>query len=513
MATQTQVQAFQVRGGLRALVLCRPVRVTFAACLVLVAAACSGGGSASDPGQGGTNTAPTIAAMQDQTVTAGDTVTLTATATDADGDAVTISWSQTSGTSVTLSTTQGATTSFTAPSVTGGAVLVFEVSVTDGTDTTTGQVSVTVRDPASAVTDMAWIINTDGELSKEIYENGAFTPVNIQAATDLGDTVMVETNGVPGYEVTINQTLLDWYDGYQSAAYLRFDELSLGDIVHWGQDIGFSSTSCTNGDNGWRPAGAAACSGSHNLGSIEFPKTPSVATQSCKTGLGPIGMWVNGVFIYNWSDGFSYNDEGVWQVFVAAFRTRSMDICLGHGGGDGRSQYHHHTYSDCLRQQVGDAGTAHSPIYGYGGDGYPIHGPYHDAGVLAKSCWIARDYSATSSTGCGVDGERSCQFVDQLDPSQGVVSVANGPRTDDYVPTDGDDIMAVSGVYMEDYYYDASCTAAGVEYLDQYSGHDHDGLGYHYHVTVDDNMETTFPMAPAVEFRGQAGGSFSCSTR
>jgi hypothetical protein len=44
-------------------------------------------------------------------------------------------------------------------------------------------------------------------------------------------------------------------------------------------------------------------------------------------------------------------------------------------------------------------------------------------------------------------------------------------------------ISAASGLFLQDYYWDKTCTAQGGPALDQYNGHTHDYLGYHYHVT------------------------------
>ena len=51
----------------------------------------------------------------------------------------------------------------------------------------------------------------------------------------------------------------------------------------------------------------------------------------------------------------------------------------------------------------------------------------------------------------------------------------------------GNDFIATTGFYKEDYYYDVDCTNQGMVYLDEHNGHDHDDLGYHYHIT------NTFP--------------------
>ncbi len=95
------------------------------------------------------NTAPTADAGPDQTVNAGDTVTLDGSnSSDPDGTIQTYSWNQTSGSSVTLSDSSAIGPTFTAPS--GAQTLVFELTVTDNgglTDTDT----VSINIPASSV--------------------------------------------------------------------------------------------------------------------------------------------------------------------------------------------------------------------------------------------------------------------------------------------------------------------------------------------------------------------------
>lgn len=488
------------------------MRIKVSAIALFTALAACGGGSGGDGSvatTGTTNSAPTVDAGASQSVTEGETVQLDATATDADGDTLTITWSQSSGTTVTLSSTAAEDPSFTAPDVTTSESLIFEVSVTDGTATSNDTVTVTVGDGTPVSTD-EWIVNTTNATSSTIMDGGAFVEVNVLSVSQSGGLVSVETNSIPGYVIEVTQPILDWYNDYQAGAYNTTGTLSLGDIVQFGEDIGLTS-SCTAGGDGWWPGGGGACADSEQGAIFDLPATPVEATDECLTGAGPVGLWVNGVIIYNWTDTFSYNDEGVWQHYAVPFRSKGMDICLGHAGG-GQGQYHHHSYNECLRQEIGDEGDGHSPIYGYAGDGYPIHGPYHASGVLAESCWVTRDYSATSATGCGTDGERSCQFVDATDISLGLETVSAAPSTSDTVDIDYSAAIAVSGFYLEDYYYEAACSAQGDRYLDEHNGHDHDGLGYHYHTSVDTDMLPTFPLSPAIGYRGEASGSFACST-
>lgn len=91
-----------------------------------------------------------------------------------------------------------------------------------------------------------------------------------------------------------------------------------------------------------------------------------------KTPLGHIGLWSNGVSIFNAKDGMSYNNAGVWNRDALFFEGISFDNCLGHPGPSG--EYHHHVNPTCLYND--SLNTIHSPIIGYAFDGFPIYGAY-----------------------------------------------------------------------------------------------------------------------------------------
>ncbi len=165
-------------------------------------------------------------------------------------------------------------------------------------------------------------------------------------------------------------------------------------------------------------------------------------------------------------------------------------------------------------EQLGDDGSGHSPIHGFAYDGYPIMGPFQDYDTLAVSCWKARDFSASSVTGCS-DGTRSCLLKDPYDYTKGTTTTTKvGPSlTGTVTSQSGNTIYVTSGAYFEDYYLDTACAAMGGEHLDANNGHDHDGIGYHYHLTADLNGIPTFPYAPGPKYYGcLQGGSQSCGT-
>ena len=169
---------------------------------------------------------------------------------------------------------------------------------------------------------------------------------------------------------------------------------------------------------------------------------------------------------------------------------------------------------------VGDEGDAHSPIYGFAADGYPIYGPWQASGVLARSSWRARDYDDPASvTGCGQAGERSCLLVDQYDPAAGTEPAgSNGPRTDgSYESMSRNQFDTETGFFFQDWYYDSQLANSGSEWLDEFNGHSDALRGYHYHVTIEFDGDTALPAFPysvGPRFAGelQDNAAASCST-
>lgn len=348
----------------------------------------------------------------------------------------------------------------------------------------------------------AWMLNTTGETAAVIRQNGNPVLVNVQGVTQQTtggvNYVCVGATGIPSYETTMTSDLIDWLNSRPRAMtdfVLGHTTATAGQSVDFGEDIGYASNpSCTLGAGaGYWPPGPA-CPTNQNRNAC-FPLGPTAGTGTCETGLGAIGLWVNGTAIFNWADGQSYQNQNIWHNDAAHFEYYDVDICPGHSA---MGNYHHHAHPTCLQEQLADTGQAHSPIYGFVADGYPVHGPWVAPDTLAQSCWKPRDYdNAASPTGCGVAGARTCLLVDPLDPSQGTTPAASaGPRTDaTVVSMSGNSFLVTSGYYFEDYYFDAACSTQGLPYLDEHNGHEHDGLGYHYHTTRTDNGDGTFSEA------------------
>ena len=339
--------------------------------------------------------------------------------------------------------------------------------------------------------------------------------VGVQSAEVDGDFMVIETSGIPDYNTTLSSAMVDALSNRPKAAddfASGAPTVATGDVVVFGQDIGYSNPNC---DLGYWPPGPTCASDQASSVSIPLVPTPANNTD-CDTGAGSLGRWVTGVAIYGWSDTQSYDTAGNWSNVAVKLEAYDLDICGGHAGFGG--EYHHHGASECLRQAVGDDGGAHSGVWGIAGDGYPVYGPWFADGVLAEPCWKARDY-ASSETGCA-DGKRSCHLVDAYDPSQGTVATStSGPDLDaSILSMSQNEFLAESGLFFQDYYFDQACAEQGAQYLDEHNGHDHDDLGYHYHVTVEFNsaglMVDKFPMHIGPTFAGElpSGSSSTCDT-
>lgn len=501
----------------------KPSKIALALLVATGLAGC--GGSDSSESSGSTTTtdsAPTVTAGIDQTITAGAVVTLSATVED-DGE-VTVSWAQTAGTSVELSTSNTSTVTFTAPIVAETEMLTFEITVDDGVNAAvTDSISITVEPSVSTDPIAVWKLNTDDTRAAHILETDSSLGVlvNVQTVEEIevdgAEFTVVTSEGIPDYSVTITQEILEELTG-RPRVNTDFvggtPSVAVGDVVEFGQDVGYDGNpNC--GDNagfGYWPPGPDCPTQSTREGYL--PKSPEPTQEECDTGLGKVGLWVNGSSVYNWGDGMSYNNQGDWQNLAPVAEAYDVDICGGHAAN---GDYHHHFYSSCLADMVGDEANGHSPLYGYAADGYPIHGPWESEGVLAVSAWVVRDYTAGTATGCD-DGGRSCSLVDRYDISQGTETVQDGPAFTDIVQTlSGNQLTAFNGYYLEDYYWNSELTAQGGAHLDQYNGHTDETHGYHYHVTVtqqDNKLVPAFPYIIGERFAGQLSdnGVASCST-
>lgn len=116
------------------------------------------------------NRAPSVTASEAQSVSAGDTVILTAESSDTGGVVSSYLWTQESGTPVTLSNADTATATFTAPVLAEQEVLGFQVRVTDNEGaSSTDQSYVTVAAGLAAPAEL--IATLEGNVVTLDWEN------------------------------------------------------------------------------------------------------------------------------------------------------------------------------------------------------------------------------------------------------------------------------------------------------------------------------------------------------
>ncbi|PWU08207.1 MAG: hypothetical protein C5B50_30115 [Verrucomicrobia bacterium] len=136
-----------------------------------------------------------------------------------------------------------------------------------------------------------------------------------------------------------------------------------------------------------------------------IPRHPTAQITSKPSHLGEIGLFVDGVAMFDANDAFSYSSEngrdadprarigrgdGVWNRDAFVNEGITFDAALGHQQNWGT--YHYHAQPLALRYLLGDhvdfdpstmtyheasgPATKHSPILGWMQDGYPLYGPY-----------------------------------------------------------------------------------------------------------------------------------------
>jgi len=199
-----------------------------------------------------------------------------------------------------------------------------------------------------------------------------------------------------------------------------------------------------------------------------------------ETGLGHIGVWRNGVSIFNAEDGMSYNNQGIWHRDARVFEGISFDLCLGHPAPNG--EYHHHVSPNCLYDFMDD--QAHSDLIGYAFDGFPIYGAW--------------GFTNTDGTG-GISRMRTSyqlrSITDRTTLPDGTVLPANqyGPAIGGQYPL---------GAFIEDYAY-----VAGSGDLDAHNGRftvtpEHPAGTYASFVTLDSLLQPEFPYVIGTTYYG-----------
>lgn len=203
---------------------------------------------------------------------------------------------------------------------------------------------------------------------------------------------------------------------------------------------------------------------------FRITRNPQQNTGAATTvGLGHIGVWSNGVSIFNADDGQTYLNQGVWHRNAYFFEGPSFDNCLGHPEAHG--EYHHHVNPRCLYDATDS--THHSPIIGYAFDGFPVYGAYgyadpNNPGTVTrmKSSWQKRN------------------ITDRSTLPGGAPASSNGPAISSTYPL---------GAFIQDHEF-----ITGTGDLDRHNGRfcktpEYPSGTYAYFVTIDSTGTPVYP--------------------
>ena len=324
-----------------------------------------------------------------------------------------------------------------------------------------------------------WLINTTGIMGSH-YVQGNSTPINdnvvanVQAVQYSGTNVYVSTTGVPAYITG------PFMDGNPSLA-----------------------------------------SNQNAIFKLPLNPTPNSGTLSSTTG-GNIGIFVNGVALFDYRDGVAWNTQAnalcggpgnppcpggpnanmPWNRDAVPAEKPGFDCSKGHPA---MGNYHHHQNPSAFKLDlqvissicdIYDAdglyvidSLQHSPLIGFAYDGFPIYGAYGyknadgSGGITRiKSGYQLRNIVVRTHWADGTD-------------------VADGPAVSSTYPL---------GYFREDYEFVNHNGQA--EYLDASNGRfcvtpDYPNGIYCYFATVDANWNSAYPYVVGPKFHGVVSGA------
>jgi hypothetical protein len=313
----------------------------------------------------------------------------------------------------------------------------------------------------------SWLQNTSGIMGRH-YVQGNSTPIddnveaNVQTVQYSDDWVYVSTNGIPAYVTG------PFMDGNPSLA-------------------------------------------TNQNAIFKFPLNPTQNTGTpTNTNMGNIGVFINGVALFDYRDGVSYNysagadqggpgggqGNGVWNRDAIPAEMEGFDCSKGHPA---MGNYHHHQNPSAFKLDQNVLSTVcnlydadglyvidenvHSPLIGFAYDGFPIYGAYGYKNVDGSGgiTRIISGYTLRNIT-------TRTHYADGSD-------VTDGPAVSNTYPL---------GHYREDYEFNQQ---TGEEYLDEHNGRfcvtpEYPNGTYAYFCTVDENWNSAYPYAVGPTFYG-----------
>ncbi len=258
--------------------------------------------------------------------------------------------------------------------------------------------------------------------------------------------------------------------------------------------------------------------------------------------LGEIGMFVDGVRMFDAGDAFSYSNsnrrdadpragigqgERIWNRDAYVNEGKTFDAALAHQ--QNRGTYHYHANPIALRYLLGDhvdfdatsqtyhesktAPQKHSPIVGWMQDGYPLYGPYGYANATNATSGVRRVVSGfvlrdgnNGADNLAYAGRKTLPtwHAREQGRSAKLQAAETGPNLSEQFPL---------GHYLEDYAYLGDCgKILGKDFdLDELNGRwcvtpEFPQGTFAYFTTIDANGAPVYPYNMGRRYHGYPNG-------
>lgn len=212
---------------------------------------------------------------------------------------------------------------------------------------------------------------------------------------------------------------------------------------------------------------------------FRIPRRPEPANDN-QASVRPdvLGVFVNGVPIYNQFETVSYRGQNLWHFDPLAMNDDGMLVAAGRP----RAGLQHNGSPGVLENLIADA-SRHSPIIGYAFDGYPIYGPWAYADGNQGLRQMRSGYCL-----------RRIKRRTHLPDGTALTPAQFGPDVSEEFPL---------GAFIEDYEF-----VAGAGHLDQFNGRfaktpEYPAGTYAYFLTTDATGRLAFPYLLARQYYGR----------
>lgn len=223
---------------------------------------------------------------------------------------------------------------------------------------------------------------------------------------------------------------------------------------------------------------------------FRIPRLPQAADPT-PLQPGHIGVWSNGLSIFDIRSGQSYHNNNIWHVDAVAENADVEPSCTGRIAENG--EYYNYTAPACLFDPTQN--TEHATILGYAFDGYPIYGAYAFENTDGSGN-IVRMRSSYQL--------RNITLRNSLPDGTMLSAEDQGPDVSNNYPL---------GRYLEDYIY-----IAGSGDLDEHNGRfcitpEYPQGTYAYFTTINESGKPAFPYVIGGSYYGRVAegntGTFS----